>query len=81
MKLKKLNTAVVDELRTSDLDSFVKDHTDESFEIMKVNNIIPLLNNQGRRPEQVYHSWMRGFVLSIFFLKAFSLILELMPTQ
>ena len=43
---------------------------------MKGNDILSLLNNQGRRPEQVYYSWMRGYVLSNYFLKALGLIFE-----
>ncbi|MEK7130570.1 MAG: restriction endonuclease [Patescibacteria group bacterium] len=41
---------------------------------MKESGILPILNNQGRRPEQVYFSWMRGFVVSNYFLKALGLI-------
>ena len=33
-----------------------------------------MLNNLGRRPEQVYFSWMRGSVISSFFLKALGII-------
>lgn len=43
---------------------------------MKANDILPVLNNQGRRPEQVYYSWMRGYVLSNYFLKALGLVFE-----
>lgn len=37
---------------------------------------MPVLNNQGRRPEQVYYSWMRGYVLSNYFLKSLEIIFE-----
>ena len=43
---------------------------------MREGNILPILNNQGRRPEQVYYSWMRGYILSNYFLKALGLIFE-----
>jgi hypothetical protein len=33
------------------------------YEILKNNDIISKLNNQGRRPEQVLFSWLRGFAL------------------
>ncbi|MCD5424902.1 MAG: hypothetical protein LRZ92_00395 [Methanosarcinaceae archaeon] len=46
------------------------------FEKLKENNIISKLNNQGRRPEQVYFSWMRGYIISNYFLKALSLVFE-----
>jgi len=29
---------------------------------------------QGRRPKEVYFSWMRGFVMSAYFLKSISLV-------
>ena len=31
------------------------------------NALLPLMNNQGRRPEQVYFSWMRGHLICQFF--------------
>ena len=48
---------------------------------MKGSNILPVLNNQGRRPEQVYFSWMRGFVISNYFLKALGIIFEVDTTN
>jgi len=46
------------------------------FNKLKDNNIIQRLNNQGRRPEQVYFSWMRGYIISNYFLRALSKIFE-----
>ena len=46
------------------------------FTKLKDNHIIQRLNNQGRRPEQVYFSWMRGYIISTYFLKALSKIFE-----
>lgn len=31
------------------------------------NKLLPLMNNQGRRPEQVYFNWMRGHLICQFF--------------
>jgi len=72
----KINDVVVDEVKINEIDSFKKENIDHTFEIIKNSNILPVLNNQGRRPEQVYYSWMRGFVLSNYFLKALGLIFE-----
>lgn len=72
----KINDVSASEIKIHDLKNFKKEHIDHAFEIMKVNNILNILNNQGRRPEQVYYSWMRGFVLSNFFLKSLGLIFE-----
>jgi hypothetical protein len=74
--LDKINDIVAADVRIDDLESFKKDYVNNTFETMKENNILKVLNNQGRRPEQVYYSWMRGFVLSKYFLKAISLIFE-----
>ncbi len=74
--VEKINNVVSSEIKTTDLVSFKNENVDHTFEIMKSNNILPVLNNQGRRPEEVYYSWMRGFILSNYFLKALGLIFE-----
>ena len=70
----KINEIVVKDIKLDDLDNFKKEYVDKTFEIMRKNKIFPILNNQGRRPEQVYFSWMRGYVISNFFLKALGFI-------
>jgi hypothetical protein len=70
----KLNSVVNDEIRLKDLDFFIEKNISQVFTKLKANNIINKLNNQGRRPEEVYFSWMRGFVISAYFLKPISLI-------
>ncbi|MDD5135457.1 MAG: restriction endonuclease, partial [Phycisphaerae bacterium] len=70
----KVNGIVVDEIKIDNLANFKKEHIDRTFEIMKNSDILPILNNQGRRPEQVYFSWLRGYVVSNYFLKALGLI-------
>ncbi len=42
------------------------------YKIMKNNGLLPKLNNQGRMPEQVLFSWLRGFVIVEFFTPVFS---------
>ncbi|OIO44958.1 restriction endonuclease [bacterium (Candidatus Gribaldobacteria) CG10_big_fil_rev_8_21_14_0_10_37_21] len=70
----KVDAIVVKEIKTKNLLAFKEEHIDSPFQIMKESGILPILNNQGRRPEQVYFSWMRGFVISSYFLKALGLI-------
>lgn len=70
----RVNSVVVDGIKIDNLTAFKKDHIDRTFEIMKESDILPILNNQGRRPEQVYFSWMRGYVVSNYFLKALGLV-------
>lgn len=56
------------------METFYNDKIFNVYSQIKKNNIIPLLNNQGRRPEQVYFSWMRGFVISHYFQKSLAYI-------
>jgi len=72
----RINSVVSNEAKLSDIDAFKKEHIDRTFKIMRTNDILPVLNNLGRRPEQVYFSWMRGYVVSNFFLKALGLVFE-----
>ncbi len=74
--VKKINELSSSTIKIDNLESFCNENITNVFETLKTNNIIPKLNNQGRRPEQVYFSWMRGYVISNYFLKALSLIFE-----
>ncbi len=74
--VKKLNGLLDPTIRVANIDNFCSKNIHLVFEKLKKNNIIPRLNNQGRRPEQVYFSWMRGYIISNYFLKALSLIFE-----
>jgi len=71
-----MNFVVSSDAKLADTGSFNKAHIDHTFKIMRANKILPVLNNLGRRPEQVYFSWMRGYVVSNFFLKALGLVFE-----
>ena len=70
----KVDSVVANEIKNDDLVAFKKEHIDHPLELMKQNGILPMLNNQGRRPEQVYFNWMRGYVFSNYFLKALGLV-------
>ena len=72
----KIESVVADEIKIHNLSAFKKEYIDSSFKIIQRNGILPILNNLGRRPEQVYFSWMRGYVVSNFFLKALGVIFE-----
>ncbi|EIL5858001.1 restriction endonuclease, partial [Campylobacter jejuni] len=43
----------------------------------KNNDILNNLNNQGRRKEEVYFSWMRGYLVCEYFKKAISEIFDI----
>jgi len=72
----KINTVAHPSIRIINLKNFKKQHIEETFEILVSAGILPQLNNQGRRPEQVYYSWMRGYVFSNYFLNALSKIFD-----
>lgn len=79
--IKKINSVVTAKIKVDDLSQFKDENIDHTFSTIKNNNILPVLNNQGRRPEEVYYSWMRGFVLSNFFLKALGIVFEVDTTN
>jgi len=79
--VQKINFTVSPEIRPEDLLTFKEEHIDRTFQIMKENNIFPHLNNQGRRPEDVYFSWMRGYILVNYFLKALGFIFDVDTTN
>lgn len=70
----RVNRVVDSSIRPRDIEKFKIENITQAFETMRSGNILPLLNNQGRRPEDVYFAWMRGYVLSNYFLKALSII-------
>ena len=65
-----LNDAVHESIKTSDIEKFCDECIFQCYDILRNNGMLPKLNNQGRRPEQVYFSWMRGKIVSQFFTTA-----------
>lgn len=72
----KMNGIVDASVSQPDMKDFKEKYLDSPFNILKDNNMIPGLNNQGRRPEQVYFSWMRGYIVSEYFIEALEFIFE-----
>jgi hypothetical protein len=72
----RINEIVSPGIKVNNLKSFEDEHINQVFEKLKTHHIIEKLNNQGRRPEEVYFSWMRGYIVSSYFLKALSIIFE-----
>jgi hypothetical protein len=75
--IEKINGVVCNEIKEANLKLFHNSNITQVFEKLRERNIIQKLNNQGRRPEEVYFSWMRGFVISNYFLKAICQIFEI----
>mgnify|MGYP001580168422 CR=1 FL=1 len=72
----RINAVVVEEIKLRDPDAFKQEKIFRAFSIMRKSGILPILTNQGRRPEQVYFNWMRGYVVSNFFLQAVGFVFE-----
>lgn len=70
----KINTITTKDIQISSTRNFCEENIELVFNKLKDNHIIEKLNNQGRRPEEVYFSWMRGYIISKYFLKALSAI-------
>jgi len=75
--ISRIDSIVSDDIKVNDLNIFIEKYIKEVFDKLKEYQIIDRLNNQGRRPEQVYFSWMRGYIVSIYFLKALQVIFEI----
>lgn len=73
----KINDLVVSDLKVENIEKFYCKNVLEVYKTLKENNILLRLNNQGRRKEEVYFSWMRGFVISAYFTKAISQIFNI----
>lgn len=74
--VEKINDLVVEDIKIENLDLFCDENIEKVFDTLKNHNIISRLNNQWRRPEEVYFSWMRGFIISSYFLSALSQIFD-----
>ena len=72
--VKKLNIVIAEEIRHNDIEKFRSDVTDATYSRLKENNIIPTMNNLGRRPEKVLFSWLLGRTIEKFFLPAIEYI-------
>lgn len=53
-----------------DMEYFLQNTLFNAFNLMKNNGILEKLNNQGRRKEEVYFSWMRGYLICEYFKEA-----------
>jgi hypothetical protein len=74
--VEKINELVVEELKVSEVSDFCAENIEDVFEKLKKHEIIPRMNNLGRRTEEVYFSWMRGYVIANYFTKAISMIFD-----
>ena len=72
--VKKINTTINPDARRSDIRQFTKSSINTPYGIIKDSGILSRLNNQGRRPEEVLFSWLRGYVMTEYFTPVISKI-------
>lgn len=76
-----LNTATHNEHRLQDIDQFVDTYIESVYQRVHRAQIIPLLNNQGRRPEEVLFSWLRGYATSHYMKPAIAQLFGVTPDR
>jgi len=75
--IKKMNTIADKSNKRDNLEDFINKNILLPYKIIKGSNLIPQLNNQGRRPEEVLFSWLRGYSVVEYFTPSFSKILKI----
>lgn len=63
-----------------DMEAFLQDKLFSAYSMLKNNQILNKLNNQGRRKEEVYFSWIRGYLILEYFKSAIADIFEVSPS-
>lgn len=63
-----------------DIEVFLQDTLFSAYFMLKNNQILNKLNNQGRRKEEVYFSWIRGYLILEYFKSAIADIFEVSPS-
>jgi len=72
----KINAVADSSYKRSNLSKFAEDYIYTPYNIIKSSGLLSRLNNQGRRPESVLFSWLRGYTVAEYFTPAFSKILD-----
>ena len=76
--LDSINRAVHPNLKLDgqSLEKLLLKHRDGTLSKLRSNGLLPRLNNQGRRPEEVFFNWMRGNLIIHYFWPAISALFE-----
>ena len=72
-----LNQIITPSLRHNNLPEFTTQYICRPSTLIHDANLLPRLNNQGRRPEEVLFSWLRGYAVCHFFSPAFAHIFNI----
>lgn len=65
---------ISDVLQPDSIEDFVAEKVDYPLDQIQAHGLLPRLNNQGRRPEQVLFSWLRGYSTAEYFLPSLKAI-------
>lgn len=68
----KINT--ISYIKQENIELFLQNNLNNVFNQLKQNGILNKLNNQGRRKEEVYFSWIRGYLMLEYFKPAIAQI-------
>lgn len=80
--LRSVNSAVVDEIKQEDIETFISINVNEVFKFMKEKGLITKFNNnKQRQAERSYYDWSRGRIVANFFIKALAMIFDVNVQQ
>lgn len=63
----KVDSVVHKSVRQKNIETFINQNLHLPYSLILKNNLLPLMTNQGRTPENVYYNWMRGHLFSEYF--------------
>lgn len=70
----KLNSFLPVSIKQNEINTFNKNYIFDVYESVKSSGLLTRLNNQGRQPEDVFFSWIRGYATLEYFKPALKLI-------
>lgn len=75
--MRRMNSVLPEALRQDDIDRFCSEHVRGVFRSIEQAGLLPRLNNQGRRPEEVLFSWLRGYASCALFVPAMTTVFRI----
>ncbi len=72
----RINDAANDSYKSMNIAEFSERNILSPYKIIKESGLLQRLNNQGRRPEQVLFSWLKGYAVAEYFTPAISKIFD-----
>jgi len=79
--LRRLDATVSKTIRQKNIDRFIEKAVFDPARVIQSSGILPRLNNQGRRPEEVLFSWLRGYTIVEYFSPAVAHIFGIQKTK